>query len=172
MLTCVTANGTTKIYIFRLNLTGHFRSNEIKSAGTVLLNAGKICADFQRNFISARAQNYCSRKFLNGWPKFTIWVQTHFLIPQQNMWKKCCFSKCFKATNFDRFYLEEVSDFRQALTLRNKQCSAVFPPTTHNPYMYNTKHICTIQNIIRRLASWNPKYELSMKIEQVIFRFY
>ena len=42
MLTYATENGTTKIYIFRLNLTGHFRSNEIKSAGTVLLNTRKI----------------------------------------------------------------------------------------------------------------------------------
>ena len=58
MLTCATENGTTKIYIFRLNLTGNFRSNEIKSAGTVLLNTGKICADSQRNFISVRAQNF------------------------------------------------------------------------------------------------------------------
>ena len=55
MLTCATENGTTKIYIFRLNLTGHFRSNEIKSA-TVLLNTGKNGADFQRDFMSARAQ--------------------------------------------------------------------------------------------------------------------
>ena len=36
-----TENSTTKIYIFRLNLTGHYRSNGIKSAGTVLLNTGK-----------------------------------------------------------------------------------------------------------------------------------
>ena len=35
MLTYASENGTTKIYIFRLNLTGHFRSNEIKSAGTI-----------------------------------------------------------------------------------------------------------------------------------------
>ena len=55
MLTYATENDTTKIDIFRLNLTGHFRSNEIKSAGTVLLNTGKNCADSQRNFISARA---------------------------------------------------------------------------------------------------------------------
>ena len=61
MSTCASGNGTTKIYIFRLNLTGHFRSNEIKSAGTVSLNTGKICADSQRNFISARARTelYC-----------------------------------------------------------------------------------------------------------------
>ena len=50
--------------------------------------------------------------------------------------KKCCFPKCFKATNFDRFYPEGVSDFRQALTLRNKQCFCCVPPTAHNPYMY------------------------------------
>ena len=57
MLTYATEIGTTKIYIFRLNLTGHFRWNEIKSTCTVLLNTGEICADFQRHFISARIQN-------------------------------------------------------------------------------------------------------------------
>ena len=57
MLTYATENGTTKIYIFRLNHTEHFRSNEIKSADTVLLNTGKNCADSHTNFISARAQN-------------------------------------------------------------------------------------------------------------------
>ena len=41
---------------FRLNLTGHFRSNEIKSAGTILLNTGKI-ALIPREISKAHAQN-------------------------------------------------------------------------------------------------------------------
>ena len=132
-----TESGTTKIYISRLNLTGHFRSNEIKSAGTVLFNTEKNCADSQRNFISARAQNSIAVENLDD-QNLPFGFKLIFSFLNKTREKKCCFRKCFKATNVDRFNPEGVSDFRQALTSRNKQCFCCVSPYDSQPIYVRT----------------------------------